>query len=118
MGGLAGLVRGIAIGSAPLVIASCAALFGAGLAPAVVDWCSATAAGEAIHRQNPTPSREEAFAQIKGYRARLDSEPDTGNRRVQELVSGQPEAGRDRVHRGTAVAVPIPPSRPRTTLLD
>jgi hypothetical protein len=33
MGGLAGLVRGIAIGSVPLVIASCAALFGAGLAP-------------------------------------------------------------------------------------
>ena len=30
MGGLTGLVRGIAIGSAPLVIASCAAVFGAG----------------------------------------------------------------------------------------
>ena len=37
MGGLAGLVRGIAIGSVPLVIASCAALFGTGLAPAVAD---------------------------------------------------------------------------------
>jgi hypothetical protein len=37
MGGLAGLVRGIAIGSVPLAIASCAALFGAGLAPAVAD---------------------------------------------------------------------------------
>jgi hypothetical protein len=37
MGGLAGLVRGIAIVSVPLVIASCAALFGAGLAPAVAD---------------------------------------------------------------------------------
>jgi len=59
---------------------------------------SATAAVEAIHRQNQTPSREEALAQIKAYRARLDSEPDTGDRRFQELVSGQPEAGRDRVH--------------------
>jgi hypothetical protein len=37
MGGLAGLVRGIAIGSVPLVIASCAALFGAVLALAVAD---------------------------------------------------------------------------------
>jgi hypothetical protein len=37
MGGLAGLVRRLAIGSVPLVIPSCAALFGAGLAPAVVD---------------------------------------------------------------------------------
>ena len=37
MGGLAGLVRGIAIGSVPLVIASCAAVFRAGLAPAVAD---------------------------------------------------------------------------------
>ena len=37
MGGPAGLVRRIAIGSVPLVIASCAALFGAGLAPAVAD---------------------------------------------------------------------------------
>ena len=98
MGGLVGLVRGIASGSVPLVIASCAALFGAGLAPAVVDWCSATAAGEAIHRQNPTPSREEAFAQIKAYRACLDSEPDTGDWRFQELVSGQPDASRYRVH--------------------
>jgi hypothetical protein len=98
MGGLAGLVRGIAIGSVPLVIASCAAVFRALLAPAVADWCSATAAVEAIHRPNQTPSREEALAQIKAYRARLDSEPDTGDRRFQELVSGQPEAGRDRVH--------------------
>ena len=32
---MAGLVRGIAIGSVPLVIASCAAVFRAGLAPAV-----------------------------------------------------------------------------------
>ena len=67
MGGLAGLVRGIAIGSVPLVITSCAAVFGAGLAPAVADWCSATAAVEAIHRQNQTASREEALAQIKAY---------------------------------------------------
>ena len=37
MGGLAGLVRGIAIGGVPLVIASWAALFGADLAPAVAD---------------------------------------------------------------------------------
>ena len=37
MGGLAGLVRDIAIGSVSLVIASCAALFGAGLTPAVAD---------------------------------------------------------------------------------
>ena len=81
MGGLAGLVRSIAIGSVPLVITSCAAVFGAGLAPAVADWCSVTAAVEAIHRQNQTPSREEALAQIKAYRARLDSEPDTGDRR-------------------------------------
>ena len=35
MGGLAGLVRGIAIGTVPLVIASCAAVFGAGPAPPV-----------------------------------------------------------------------------------
>jgi hypothetical protein len=98
MGGLAGLVRGIAIGSVPLLIASCAAVFRAGLAPAVADRCSATAAVEAIHRRDQTPSREEALAQIKPYRARLDSEPDTGDRRFQELVSGQPEAGRDRVH--------------------
>ena len=35
MGGLAGLVRGIAIGNVPLVIASCAAVFGAGPAPPV-----------------------------------------------------------------------------------
>ena len=40
----------------------------------------------------------EASAQIKAYCARLDSEPDTGDRRSQELVFGQPEAGRDRVH--------------------
>jgi hypothetical protein len=60
MGGLAGLVRSVAIGSVPLVIASCAAVFGAGLAPAVADWSSATAAVEASHRQNQTPSREEA----------------------------------------------------------
>src|SRR3954447_13782228 len=99
MGGPARPVRGIAIGSVPLVIASCAALFGAGLAPAVVDWCSATAAVEAIHRQNQTPSREEASTQMKAPRVRLDSEPDTGDRRSQELVSGLPEAGRDRVHR-------------------
>jgi len=98
MGGLAGLVRGIAIGSVPLVIASCAAVFRAGLALAVADWRSATAAVEAIHRRNQTPSREEALAQIKAYRARLDSEPDTGDRRFQELVSGQPEAGLARVH--------------------
>ena len=37
MCGLAELVRGIAIGSVPLVIASCAALLGASLAPAVAD---------------------------------------------------------------------------------
>jgi hypothetical protein len=37
MGGLAGLDRDISLGSVPLVIASCAALFGAGLAPAVAD---------------------------------------------------------------------------------
>jgi hypothetical protein len=98
MGGLAGLVRGIAIGSVPLVIASCAAVFGAGLASAVADWYCATAGIEAIHRRNQTPSREEALAQIKAYRARLDSEPDTGDRRFPELVSGQPEAGRDGVH--------------------
>ena len=35
MGGLAGLVRGIAIGSVPPVIASCAAVFGARPAPPV-----------------------------------------------------------------------------------
>jgi hypothetical protein len=35
MGGLAGLVRGIAIGSVPRVIASCAAVFGAGPSPPV-----------------------------------------------------------------------------------
>jgi hypothetical protein len=35
MGGLARLVRGIAIGSVPTESASCAALFGAGLAPGV-----------------------------------------------------------------------------------
>jgi hypothetical protein len=98
MGGLAGLVRSIAIGSVPLVIASCAAVFHAGLTLAVADWCSATAAVEAIHRRNQTPSQEKALAQIKAYRARLDSEPDTGDRRFQELVSGQPQAGRDRVH--------------------
>ena len=98
MGGLAGLVRGIAIGSVPLVIASCAAVFRAGLTLAVADWCSATAAVEAIHRRNQTPSREKALAQIKAYRARLDSEPDTGDRRFQELVSGQPKAGGDGVH--------------------
>jgi hypothetical protein len=98
MGGSAGLVCGIVIGSVPLVIASCAAVFRAGLAPAVADWRSATAAVEAIHRRNQTPSREEAVAQIKAHRARLNSEPDTGDRRFQELLSGQPEAGRDRVH--------------------
>jgi hypothetical protein len=37
MSGLAGLVRGIAVGSVPLMIATCAALFGVGLAPAVAD---------------------------------------------------------------------------------
>ena len=58
MGGLAGLVRGIAIGSVPLVIASCAAVFRAGLTLAIADWCFATAAVEAIHRRNQTPSRE------------------------------------------------------------
>ena len=35
---------------------------------------------------------------MKAYRARLDSKPDIGDWRFQELVSGQPEAGRDRVH--------------------
>jgi hypothetical protein len=98
MGGVAGPVRGIAIGSVPLVIASCAAVFRAGLTLAIADWCFATAAVEAIHRRNQTPSREKALAHIKAYRARLDSEPDTGDRRFQELVSGRPQAGRDRVH--------------------
>ena len=37
MDGLAGLVRGIAIGNVPLVIASCAVPFGTGLAPTVAD---------------------------------------------------------------------------------
>jgi hypothetical protein len=83
MGGSAGLVCGIVIGSVPLVIASCAAVFRAGLTPAVADWRSATAAVEAIHRRNQTSWREEAVAQIKAHRARL---------------AGQPEAGRDRVH--------------------
>ena len=72
-GGLAGLVRGIAIGSVPLAIASCASVFGAGLALAVADWCSATAAVEVIHPQNQTPLRGEALAQIKTYCARLAS---------------------------------------------
>jgi hypothetical protein len=99
MGGLPGLVRGITIGSVPQMIASCAALFGVGLAPAVADSSSATATVEVIHRQNQTPSWEEApLAQSKAYRARLDSEPDTGDRRFQELEPGQPEAGRDWVH--------------------
>jgi hypothetical protein len=98
MGGSARLVCDIVIGSVPLMIASCAAVFRAGPAPAVADWRSATAAVEAIHRRNQTPSREEAVAQIKAHRARLNSESDTGDRRFQELLSGQPEAGRDRVH--------------------
>jgi hypothetical protein len=98
MGGPAGLVRSIAIGGVPLMIAFCAALYRADLAPAVADGCSAAAGVEVIQRQNQTPWREEALAQINAYRACLDGEPDTGDRRFQELVSGQPEAGRDRVH--------------------
>lgn len=113
LGGLAGVIGGLTMGSVPLVIGSCAVTFSAGLIPAVADWCQATAAVEASRRANheqaaiatperrvepPMSSREETIAAIKAYYARLEGLPDSGSGRFQELVSVEHQPGWDRVH--------------------
>lgn len=113
IGGLVGLGIGIASGSVPIVVAASVVIFGAGLLPAVADWCQATAAVEAIRLENhqqaatATPercvepqmsSREDAEARIKAYYVRLMNEPYTGSGRFQERVSADDQADRERVH--------------------
>ena len=113
IGGLVGVGIGFATGSVPLVVAAYAVIFGAGLLPAVADWCRATAAVEAIRRENceqatiTTPercvepqisSREEAEARIKAHYARLMNEPYAGSGRFQDRVSAEDEHCWDRVH--------------------
>jgi hypothetical protein len=111
IGGMAGLFVGIAVGSVPLVVAAYAVIFGAGLLPAVADWCEANAAVEAIERRNKeqtaidTPQRcvdrpalTEARAIIKAKYAHLMNEPYSGSVRFQERVSAENQAGRERAH--------------------
>jgi hypothetical protein len=57
MGGLAGLVRGIAIGSVPLVIASCAVVFGAGPVPPVRPSAGAGASVSSLMHGTEIPLR-------------------------------------------------------------
>jgi hypothetical protein len=113
IGGLVGLGVGIATGSIPLVVAAYAVIFGAGLLPAVADWCKATAAVEAVRRKNheqvrigspqrcvetDTPSLTEARAIIKAYYAHLMNDHYSGSGRFQERVSAQDQPGHGRVH--------------------
>ncbi len=52
IGGLTGVIVGFASGTWPLVVDAYAVILGAGLVPAVADWCGTNAAVEAIHRHN------------------------------------------------------------------
>src|SRR6202035_2081040 len=104
IGGLLGVIVGVANGNVPLAVAAFAVVLGSGMLPAVADWREATGVVEAIRRENheqsaiATPercvkpqisSREEAEAKIKAYYARVMNDPYTGSGRFQERVSAE-----------------------------
>jgi hypothetical protein len=111
--GFVGVAVAVGTGSVPVAVAGYVLILGAGLLPAVADWCQANAAVEAIRRQykegtavdapqrgveSQTPAREEAEARIKAYYARLAWEPDTGPGRFPERLSVEAQLGRERLH--------------------
>jgi hypothetical protein len=113
VGGLAGMVAGMAAGNTWLAVAGFAVTMGANLIEPLADWWQTTAAVEAIRREHheqeaiATPqrcvepqlsSREEAEAKLKAYYARVINAAYTGSGQFRERVSAEDEPGWERVH--------------------
>jgi hypothetical protein len=104
--GLATVVLGIATGNVTMVFAAAVVVAGAGLLAAYTDLREVEARSEAARMRNQTsaaiePERDvqldiqERLSQIKAYYARVECEPE-GGERFRELVSaeGSPGSGR------------------------
>jgi hypothetical protein len=105
VGGLAGMVTGFVIGSAPLAFVAGAVTLTANLIPAIADWCRATSASEAASGHSREawavePEVQERLAELETYYACLRNGPEKKvGGRYQDLVSSSIDpAGWDRVH--------------------